>query len=65
MWRVSLMATGISVFSSLFFIYLYDNGLLPFTRIVSVQVIPHNFGALYHNTSRSTLMVTVSASFGH
>jgi hypothetical protein len=63
-WRISLMSTGISVFLSLFFIYLYDSGNLPFTRNASFQVMARDvrdFGGVYQNRSKSPMLVTISA----
>jgi len=60
-WRVSLVSTGISVFLSLFFIYSYDNGLLPFSRIAKFDVVKNTFNVAYENKNRSTMLVTVSA----
>src|SRR6202012_1142512 len=63
-WRISLMSTGISVFLSLFFIYLYDSGNLPFTRNATFQVMARDrrdFGGVYQNRSKGTMLVTISA----
>jgi hypothetical protein len=63
-WRNSLMATAISVFLSLFFIYLYDSGNLPFTRNATFQSFARadrDFGGVYPNRSRGTMLVTISA----